>query len=162
MQIGARKEGKTKLVEEKHRVKLKGLTTVIEELKQRILAKAAKISQYEQSIQQYRINRLFKMDQKKVYNEFNGQTGSSNGDIPNAEEIRTFWNGIWCVEKEHNKEADWLSDLKEEMMKLEQQNVVINEDQVKKQCRKIPNWEAPGHDGVQGFWIKRLVKCMKG
>ena len=119
-QIGAHKEGKAKLVEEKYRVKRKVLITVIEELKQRVLAKAAKISQYEQRIQQYRINRWFKVDQKKVYNEFHGQTGSSNGDIPNAEESRTFWSGIWSVEKERNKEAKWLSDLKEEMMKLEQ------------------------------------------
>ena len=79
--VGARKEDKAKLVEEKYRVKRKGLTTVIEELKQRILAKAAKISRYEQRIQQYRINTLFKVDKKKVYNEFNGQTGSSNGDM---------------------------------------------------------------------------------
>ena len=43
-QIGARKEGKAKLVEEKYRVKRKGLTRVIEKLKQRILAKAAEIS----------------------------------------------------------------------------------------------------------------------
>ena len=98
------------------------------------------------------------MDQKKVYNEFNGKTGSSNGDIPNAEESRTFWSGIWSVEKKHNKEAKWLSDLKEEMVKLEQQNVVINEGKVKKQCSKIPNWKALGHDGVQGFCIKRLDK----
>ena len=131
---------------------------MIEELKQRILAKAAKLSRYQQTIQQYRINRLFKVDQKKVYNEFNGKTGSSNGDIPNAEESRTFWSGIWSVEKEHNKEAKWLSDLKEEIVKLEQQNVVINEDKVKKQCSKMPNWKAPGHDGIQGLWIKRPDK----
>ena len=43
-QIGARKEGKAKLVEEKYGVKRKGLATVTEELKQRILAKAAKIA----------------------------------------------------------------------------------------------------------------------
>ena len=43
-QIGARKEGKAKLVEEKYGVKRKGLTTVIVELKQRIVAKAAKLS----------------------------------------------------------------------------------------------------------------------
>ena len=65
---------------------------------------------------------------------------------------------IWSVEKEHNKEAKWLSDLKEEIVKLEQQNVVINEDKVKKQCSKMPNWKSLGHDGVQGFWIKRLNK----
>ena len=93
-QIGTREESKAKLVEEKYRVKRKGLTTVIEKLKQRVLAKAAKISRYEQRIQQYRINRLFKDNQKKVYNKVSGQTGSTNGDIPNAEEIGTFWNGI--------------------------------------------------------------------
>ena len=49
-QIGEYKEGKGKLVEEKYGVKRKGLTTVIEELKQRILAKAAKLSRYEQRI----------------------------------------------------------------------------------------------------------------
>ena len=74
-QIGARKEGKVRLVKEKYRVKREGLTTVIGELKQIILAEAAKLSRYKQRIQQYRINRLFKVDQKKVYNEFNGQQG---------------------------------------------------------------------------------------
>ena len=51
-----------------------------------------------------------------------------------------------------------MSDLEEEMVKLGQQNVVINQDKVKKQCIKMPNWKAPRHDGVQGFWIKRLDK----
>ena len=44
------------------------------------------------------------------------------------------------------------------MVKLDQQSVVINEDRVKKQCSKMPNRKASGHDGVQGFWIKRLDK----
>ena len=30
-----------------------------------------------------------------------------------------------------------MSDLKEEMVKLEQQDVVINEDKLKKQCSKM-------------------------
>ena len=94
---------------------------------------------------------MFKVDQKKVYNEFNGLTGSSNGDIPIAEDSRAFWSGIWSVEKEHNKEAKWLGDLKNKMVKLEQQSVVINEGNVKKQCSKVPNWKAPRHDGVQWF-----------
>ena len=124
---------------------------MIEELKQSILGKTAKLSQYKQTIQQFRINRFFKVDQKKVYNEFSGQTGRSSGDIPNADESRTFWSGIWSLKKEHNKEVKCLSDLKEEMVKLKQQNVVINEGKVKKKCRKMTNWKATGHDGVQGF-----------
>ena len=90
-------------------------------------------------MQQYRINNLFKVDEKKVYNEFNRKTRSSNRDIPNAEESRTFWSGIWSIEKKHKKEAKWLSDLKEQIMKLQQQNVVINEGKVKKQCSRVPN-----------------------
>ena len=61
-QIGAGKEGKAKLVEEKHRVRRKGLIVVIEELKQRVIAKAGKLARYEQRIHQYKINRLFKVD----------------------------------------------------------------------------------------------------
>ena len=41
-----------------------------------------------------------------------------------------------------------MSDLKDEMVKLEQQNEAINEDKVKKQCSKMTNWKAPRHDGV--------------
>ena len=101
---------------------------------------------------------MLRVDQKKVYNEFNGKTGSSNRGILNAEESRTFWSRIWSVEKKYNKEAKWLSGLKEEMVKLEQQNMVIDEGKVKKQRSKMPNWKAPGYDCVQRFWIKRLDK----
>ena len=55
-------------------------------------------------------------------------------------------------------EAKRLSDLKEEMVKLELQNVLINKDKVKKLCRKMPNWKAPLHEGIQEFWIKILDK----
>ena len=34
--------------------------------------------------------------------------------------------------------------------------MVISVEKVMKQCRKIPNWKAPGMDGVQGNWIKNL------
>ena len=44
---------------EKYRVKRKGLKTVIEELKQRMLAKSAKVKRYDQRIEQFRQNRIF-------------------------------------------------------------------------------------------------------
>ena len=62
------------------------------------------------------------------------------------------------VQRKNTKEAKWLSDLKEEMVELEQQNLAIKEGKVNKQCSKMPNWKAPGHDGVQVLWIKRLDK----
>ena len=72
---------------EKYRVKRKGLKTVIEELKQMILAKSAKVKRYQQRIEQFRQNRIFDLNQQKIYAELN-------------------WNKIiWGVRKEHNREA---------------------------------------------------------
>ena len=36
-------------------------------------AKATKIKRYDQRIEQYRINRLFQQDQKRVYQQLNGK-----------------------------------------------------------------------------------------
>ena len=54
-----KKKEKYKVIEHKYRVKKKGLNVVLEELKQRMHAKASKIKRYDQRIEQYRTNRLF-------------------------------------------------------------------------------------------------------
>ncbi|XP_068684755.1 uncharacterized protein [Montipora foliosa] len=64
---------KVKELENKYNIKRKGLTLVIEELKQKLLAKTAKINRYEQRITQYRQNQMFETDQKKVYEELNSE-----------------------------------------------------------------------------------------
>ena len=157
-ELGSKKKWKLKDLEEKYRVRKKGINTVIEELKQRILAKSAKQKRYEQRITQFRQNRTFNVDQKKIYMEFNGSAIRST-DVPNAEESRNFWGGIWSVEKEHSKTANWLKELKEEMSNKHhvQERLVITVDKIAKQCRKMPNWKAPGKDKVQGFWIKSMT-----
>ena len=70
-ELGLKKKQKMKEHYEKYRVKRKGLKTVIEELKQRMLAKSAKVERYEQRIEQFRQNRIFDLDQKKIYTELN-------------------------------------------------------------------------------------------
>ena len=37
------------------------------------------------------------------------------------------------------------------------EDVVITEEMVKKQAKKIKTWIAPGKDEVHGFWIKHLT-----
>ena len=137
---------------EKYIVKRKGLKTVIEELKQRMLEKSAKVKRYEQRIEQFRQNRIFDLDKKKIYAKLNGN-GIRSNDVPNAEESTKFWGNIWGVRNEHNREAEWLKDLKKERVNDErpQKRVSISLEKIRKQCRKIPNWKAPGRDGVQGY-----------
>ena len=138
-------------------MKRKGSKTLIVELKQRMLAKSAKVRRYQQRIEQFRQNRIFDFDQKKMYAEFNGD-GVRPSDVLNAKESKRFWVDIWSVGKGHNREAEWLKDIKIELEsdKHLQERVVISVEKVTKQCRKTPNWKSPGKDGVQGYWIKNL------
>ena len=50
-----------------YRIKTNGEDTVIDELKQRLQAKATTLNRYENRIQQFTINSTFQQDQKKVY-----------------------------------------------------------------------------------------------
>ena len=143
-----------KELERKYQIKKKGENVVIEELKQRLQAKAAKLNRYKQRANQLRINRLFQQDQKTVYQEFNGMSKSEDV-APDAEESEQFWSNIWGNEVQHNKDAEWLKESKDECGETRQDDIVIDFAIVTAQAKKIPNWKAPGPDGVQGYWIKK-------
>ena len=66
-------------------------------------------------------------------------------------------SSIWGNEVHHNKDAEWLKELKDECGETRQNDLVINLAMVTEQVKKIPNWKAPGPDGVQGYWIKKLT-----
>ena len=138
-------------------MKRKWLKTVIEELKQSMRAKGAKVRKYQQRIEQFRRNRIFYFDQKKMYAEFNGNELRLS-DVPNAKESKRLLGVIWSAGKGHNQEAEWLKYVKNELGndKYLQEGVVISVEKVTKQCRKVPNWKAPGKDAVQGYLIKNL------
>ena len=151
-----RKKEKYNSLEHKYHIKKKGLNTVIEELRQRLGAKAAKIRRYEQRIEQYKQNRMFRYDQKKVYQDLNGENRKQEVK-PDAQQSTAFWKDIWGNEKHHNTNAEWLNDLREEQQGEQQENIVITENLIRQQCKKIPTWKAQGPDGVQGYWIKKLT-----
>ena len=107
------------------------------------MAKSAKVKRLEQRTEQFRQNRVFDLDQKKIYAELNGNRIRSN-----AEECTEFWGNIWGARKEHNREAEWLKDLKRKRVnERPQERVSISVEKIRRQCRKIPNWKAPGRDG---------------
>ena len=54
-------------------MKKKGINLVIEELKQRLIAKKTKVKIYEQRISQFRQNQLFQVNQKQVHQYLNGE-----------------------------------------------------------------------------------------
>ena len=56
---------------------------------------------------------MFAVEQTKVYKDLKGGAIGENL-IPNTEHSKKLWSEIWSIEKEHNKEAKWLHDLKRE------------------------------------------------
>ena len=64
--------------------------------------------------------------------------------------------GIWDEVKEHNKQAEWLKEIKGNATYPSKDDLQITKEKVEMQRRKVPNWKAPGLDGVQSFWIKYL------
>ena len=140
-----------------YRTKKKGLNLVIEELKQRVTAKAAKIKRYENRIEQFRQNRMFQKNQRRLFEQLERQERQDDV-IPDAEESRQFWRGIWSEEVFHNESAEWLKGIEKKLEDTGQQEdiVITPELFLTRYANKLPNWKAPGPDGLQGFWLKNI------
>ena len=70
------------------------MNVVIEELKQRITAIAAKVRRYQGRVDSYRQNRLFENNQRQFYRELDQEEGRCDDDQPVAEESKQFWRNI--------------------------------------------------------------------
>ena len=60
---------------------------------------------------------------------------------------------------EHNKDAEWLEGMKNQLKVQyhDQQDITIDNRMLKQQLSKTSNWKTPCPDGIQGFWIKNLT-----
>ena len=86
--------------------------------------------------------------------------GEKQGDriILNSADRIKFWSDIWSIRKEHNQHTEWLKGCRKQFENSNRmKKVKISQEMVKMQCRKMPNWKAPGKDGVQGHWLKNLT-----
>ena len=99
-------------LERKYSIRVKRLNIVIEELKQRITAIAAKVRRYQGRVDSYRQNRLFGNNQRQFYRELDLERERGDDDQPVAEESKQFWGNIWSQSADHKKDAKWLQDLR--------------------------------------------------
>ena len=79
----------------------------------------------EQRIQHHRQNRMFEYDQEKLYKERDGDSsGPDTNCLPDAEESCNFWSNIWDNPIEHNRGAEWLTDVRDELSQCSAQEDV--------------------------------------
>ena len=98
-------------LERKYSIRVKRLNVVVEELKQRITAIAAKVRSYQGQVDSYRQNRLFENNQRQFYRELDEEEERCDDNQPVAEESKQFWGNIWSQSADHKKDAKWLQDL---------------------------------------------------
>ena len=72
-----------------------------------------------------------------------------NDEKLNAVESKQFSSNIWDNEKEHERNAEWLRELRAEKDNMKQNDINITTEMIKEQVKKIPNWKSPGPDRVQ-------------
>ena len=92
-------------LERKYNIRVKRLNVVIEQLKYRITAIAAKARRYQGRADSYRQNRLFEYNQRRFYRELDQKKERCDVDQPVAEESKQFWGNIWSQSAEHKKDA---------------------------------------------------------
>ena len=98
-------------MERKYSIRGKRLNVVIEEIKQRITAIAAKVRRHHGRVDRYRQNRLFENNQRQFYRELDQEEERCDDDQPVAEESKQVWGNIWSQSADHKKDAKWLQDL---------------------------------------------------
>ena len=76
--------------------------------------------------------------------------------------------------KKHNEKAQWINNMTKELEGLEEgPKVEIRIDLLKTTLKNISNWKMPSHDGINGFWFKKvtsiydrlalgMIRCLQG
>ena len=145
---------KSKL-EREYSLKEKSLEVVYEELNQRLIAVSAKLQRYDSRSKQFRQNKLFEANQKRIFEETDGTTDDDVSPI--ADESLQFWSNIWEKDVNHNEAAEWLKDLENNLKDIpKQRDININIGMVNKILKKMANWKGPGPDGIHGSWLKNF------
>ena len=98
-------------LERKYSIRVKRLNIVVEELKQKINAIAAKVRRYQGRVDSYRQNRLFENNERQFYRELDQEEKRYDDDQSVSEESKQFWGNIWGQSGDHKKDAKWLQDL---------------------------------------------------
>ena len=154
---------KQRTTDELHRrhplLKKKGLPCIIEELKQRLRAKAAKIKRFNSRSERFHQNRLFGNNQRQFYRNLQSNPEEHAPSAPGADKdsCLNFWKNIWENTVDHNSEAEWLPDIRTALAAAEeQQPFVITNFLVTDRVKKMTNWASPGKDGLHAYWIKHF------
>lgn len=84
---------------------------------------------------------------KKLYQELNGNSRTEKC-LPDAEESKRFWSGIWGTEKKHNLNAELLGQIQRERTNSSQDMIIITMSVINAQWKKKSRIRKPQAEKV--------------
>ena len=91
-----------------------------------------------------------------MFKELDGKCDNSQVG-PEPAEARTFWGGLWDQPGEHNRQAEWLADVKDELKNVQQQvGFQIDVKKVKKTVEESAELESPWTRPSAWILVKEL------
>ena len=108
-----------------------------------------------------RDNKMFKEDQGKFYKSIE-KVKEKKGKVPEIGKFVEFWAGIW-EDESVTPYKQWMKNIEEKITKkvTHVEEIKIDEEKLYKVIRIRKNWSAPGIDGIQNFWWKKLTGVRK-
>ena len=145
-----RSKGQNKLIKNEEFLKAKEIW--LEELRYR-KTKLGKIRTRNEKI---RNNKMFREDEGRFYRKINNAKGR-RGTVPDIDKFVEFWAGIW-EDETSTPHRRWMRTVAEKIRAkvINVEELTITEEKLYKTIRKRKNWSAPGIDGIQNFWWKKL------
>ena len=100
---------------------------------------------------------MFEKDKGKFFRN-TANKKEYKGMVPSIDQFVTFWSGIW-EDDSRTPERKWMQTvtkkIKDKVMPVEE--MIVNMGKLLHILKKRQNWPAPGIDGIQNFWWKKLT-----
>ena len=132
------------------------IINIVELLKQKVMAKGARLRRYNKNIKRKQSNKLFMKSESMFYRALEEGKEPTLTHTPSPEEFVKYWSNIWD-ESTPLKEGEWLrreENRCQSVHEMPEPNMNIND--FKLILSKLSNWKAPGPDKIHNFWWKKF------
>ena len=108
-----------------------------------------------------RNNRMFEEDQAIVFRKMQGAK-EKKGKVPKIKKFEDFWAGI-SEDETQTPHQKWMNMVARKLSEkvTDVQEFKIDDKKLYETVKKRKNWTAPGIDGIQNFWWKKLAETWK-
>ncbi|XP_015437850.1 PREDICTED: uncharacterized protein LOC107192997 [Dufourea novaeangliae] len=131
--------------------------TKLDTLKQKMTVYSTRLKRYKEANLRRQENNMFRNSERRFYSEIQN-TETVKIIPPTKEQTTKYWSNIWENPINHNSNATWIKKEQDQFAHIEtEQEVIITKAELENAIKKTHNWKAPGIDGIQNYWYKKLT-----